>query len=78
MTAQRDSLLQLPEFMGIEFQIKFRLTRQHNLQKFLLRSLQVAQKADFFQYFRRQVMSLIHHENRRQSLLVSLQQEAVQ
>ncbi len=64
--------------MGIEFLIEFRLTPQHDLQQFLLRCLQVGQKPYLFQYFQRQVVSLVHHQNRRQSLLMSLQQEAVQ
>src|ERR1035441_480574 len=64
--------------MGIEFLIEFRLARQHDLQQLLLRRFQVGQKPDLFQYFRRQEVSLIHHQNRGQSLLMSLQQEAVQ
>src|SRR5229473_46564 len=64
--------------MRIEFLIELRLTRQHNLQQFLLRRFQVGQKPDLFQYFRRQVVSLVHHQDGRQFLLMSLQQEAIQ
>src|SRR5208282_1030811 len=49
MAAQRDPLFELPEFMGIEFLIEFRLTRQHDLQQFLLRGFQVRQKSNLFQ-----------------------------
>ena len=65
MATQRDPLFQLTQFMGIEFLIEFRLTRQHDLQQLLLRCFEVGQKPYLFQYFRRQVMSLIHHQNRR-------------
>ena len=53
MAAQRDPLLQLPEFIRIEFLIEFRLARQHDLQQLLLRRFQVGQKPDLFQYLRR-------------------------
>ena len=66
MAAQRDPLLQLPEFIRIEFLIEFRLAREHDLQQLLPRRFQIGQKPDFFQYFRRKVVRLVHHQGRRQ------------
>ena len=67
IATQRDPLLELPQLMGIEFLIEFRLARKHDLQQFLLRSLQVESKGVSLPGFRRQVMRFVHHQHRRQS-----------
>jgi len=64
--------------MGVEFLIEFRLSSQYDLQQLLLRGFEVGQKPDLFQYFRRQMVSLVHHQDCRQSLLMSVKQETIQ
>src|SRR5208282_394138 len=78
MAAKGDPLLQLTEFVGIEFLIELGLTGQHDLQQLLLRSFEVGQKPDFLEEIRRQMVRLVDHQNGRQSLLMPLQQEAIQ
>ena len=49
MAAQRDALFQLPQFMRIEYLIELGLAREHDLQQFLLRGLEIGQEPNFFQ-----------------------------
>jgi hypothetical protein len=46
---ERDALPELPKVPLVQFLFDFRLSRQHDLEEFVCRSLQIRQQTDFFQ-----------------------------
>jgi hypothetical protein len=76
--AERDWLAELPEFRPIEFLLQLGLAREHDLQQFFGRRLQVRPQTDFLPHWRRQVLRLVSEQYGAFPSQVALQKPLVQ
>src|ERR1039458_467123 len=78
LSANSNSLFELPETDRIQFLVEFGLPDQHDLQQLVVVGFEVRQKADFLKDVRRQVVCLIDNEDRCQPIRTALDQKLPQ
>src|SRR5262245_60521288 len=78
LAAQRNALFQLSQLRRVKHYFQLRLAHQHDLEKLLLRRLQVGEQPEFCQQLGAQCLCFIHHQRGNQSSRMTLDEEAIE